>query len=80
MTDLIQGGWRIYASLKQPSLVQNIGLPHGWRQAIVWTNFWMSLIEPLGTNLSEILVEFHIFSFKKIRLENGGHCVSASMC
>ena len=42
------------------------------------------LIEPLGTNFSEILIESLTFSFKKMRLkcrlQKGGHFVSASVC
>ena len=39
------------------------------RQAIIWTNAGILLIGPLGTNFSEILIEIHTFSFKKIRLK-----------
>ena len=39
------------------------------RQAIFWTNAGILLIGPLGTNLSEILIEFYTFSFKKMRLK-----------
>ena len=53
-------------------------------QAIIWTNAGILLIEPLGTNFSEILIEIHTFSFKKsiwkCRLEKVSHFVSASMC
>ena len=60
------------------------GLSPGRRQAIIWTNAEILLIEPLGTNLSEILIRIQIFSFKKMRLKsrlrNGVHYVSASMC
>ena len=42
------------------------------------------LTGPLATNLNEILIEIHTFSFRKCiwkcRLENGGHIVLASMC
>ena len=44
------------------------GLSPGRRQAIIWTNAEILLIEPLGTNLSEILIGIKIFSFKKKRL------------
>ena len=37
------------------------GLSPGWHQAIVWTNVAILLIEHLGTNFSEILIEIHIF-------------------
>ena len=60
------------------------GLSPGRRQAIIWTNAGILLIEPLGTNFSEILIGIQIFSFKKMclkcRLRNGVHFVSASMC
>ena len=42
------------------------GLSPGRRQAIIWTNAGILLIGPLGTNLSEILIEIHRFSFKKM--------------
>ena len=45
------------------------GLLPGWRQAIIWTNAGMLLIGPLGTNFNEILIEIHIFSFKKMHLK-----------
>ena len=45
------------------------GLSPGRRQAIIWTNAGILLIEPLGTNFSEILIGIQIFSFKKMRLK-----------
>ena len=45
------------------------GLSPGRRQAIVWTNAGILLIGPLGTNLSEILIEVHTFSSKKMHLK-----------
>ena len=45
------------------------GLSPGRRQAIIWTNAVILLIEPLGTNFSEILIEILTFSFKKMRLK-----------
>ena len=39
------------------------------RQAIIRTNAGILLIRPLGTNLSEILINILIFSFKKMRLK-----------
>ena len=57
------------------------GLSPGRRQAIIWTNAGILLIEPLGTNFSEILIGIEIFSCAwKCRLRNGIHFVSASMC
>ena len=45
------------------------GLSPGRRQAIIWTNAGILLIGPLGTNFSEILIEIHIFSFRKMHLK-----------
>ena len=47
----------------------NNGLSPVRRQAIIWTNAGILLIEPLGTNFSEILIGIQIFSFKKMRLK-----------
>ena len=41
-------------------------LSPGRRQAIIWTNAGFLLNGPLGTNFSEILIEIHTFSFKKM--------------
>ena len=45
------------------------GLSPGRRQAIIWTNAGILLIGPLGTKFNEILIEFHTFSLKKMRLK-----------
>ena len=45
------------------------GLSPGRRQAIIWTNAWILVIGPWGTNLSEILFGIHTFSLKKIHLK-----------
>ena len=45
------------------------GLSPGQRQAIIWTNDGILFTGTLGTNLSEILSEFHAFSFKKMHLK-----------
>ena len=45
------------------------GLSPCRRQAIIWTNAGILLIGPLGTNFSEILIEIHTFSFKKMHLK-----------
>ena len=66
----------------------NIGSDNGMSpvrlQAIIWTNAGILLIEPFGTNFSEILIEIETFSFRKMhlkcRLRNGNHFVSASIC
>ena len=45
------------------------GLSPCRRQAIIWTNVGILLIGPLGTNFSEILIEIHTYSFKKMHLK-----------
>ena len=45
------------------------GLSPERRQAIIWTNGGILLIWPLGTNFSEISINFHTFSFKKIHFK-----------
>ena len=45
------------------------GLSPGLRQAITWTNVGILLIGHLGTNFSEMLIEIHTFSFKKIHMK-----------
>ena len=44
------------------------GLSPDRRQAIIRTNAGLLLIGPLGTNLSQILIEILTFSFKKMHL------------
>ena len=43
-------------------------LSPGRHQAIIWTSDGILWIRPLGTNFSEILIEFLTFWFKKMRL------------
>ena len=45
------------------------GSSPGRRQAIIWTNAVILLIGPLGTNFSDILMETHTLSFKKMHLK-----------
>ena len=45
------------------------GLSPGRRQAIIWTNAGILLIWPLGTNFSEISIDIHTFSLKKIHFK-----------
>ena len=45
------------------------GLSPGQCQAIIWTDAGILLIRPLGTNLSEILIQIHAFSFNKTHLK-----------
>ena len=51
------------------------GLSPGRRQAIIWTNAGILLIQTLGTIFSEILREIYTFSFKKMHLKmSSGKC------
>ena len=45
------------------------GFSPGRRQVIIWTNAGVLFIWPLGTNLSEILIEILTFSFTKMRFK-----------
>ena len=45
------------------------GLSPERQQAIIWTNAGILLIGPLGTKFSEILIEIHTSSFKKMYLK-----------
>ena len=45
------------------------GLSPGRLRAITLTNVGILLMGPLGTNFSEMLIESHTFSFKKIHLK-----------
>ena len=39
------------------------------RQTTIWNNAGILLIEPIGTNFSEILIEIHTFSFMEMHLK-----------
>ena len=45
------------------------GLSPGRCLAIIWTKAGILLIESWGTNFSEIIIEIHTFSFKKMHLK-----------
>ena len=45
------------------------GLSPGRRQAIIWTNGGIVLIWPLWTNFSEISIDIHTFTFRKIHFK-----------
>ena len=45
------------------------GLSPGRRQAIISPNTGILLIWPSGTNFSEMLIEIHTFSFKKMHVK-----------
>ena len=57
---------------KHSILGSDNGLLPGRRQAIIWTNAGILLIGPLWTNFSEISIEIHKLSFKKMHLKMSG--------
>ena len=65
---LIEGKWCKCVS-KLTTTSSDNGLSPGRRQAIIWTNAGIMFIRPLGTNFSEILIEIHRSSFKKMHLK-----------
>ena len=54
---------------KLTSIASDNGLSPRRHQAIIWNSAGISLIGPLGTNFSEISIEIHTFSLKKICLK-----------
>ena len=54
---------------KLTNIGSDIGLASGRRQTIIATNADWLLIRILGANFSEILIEIHKFSFKKMYLK-----------
>ena len=52
-----------------PIIGSDNGLSPGRRQAIIWTNAGILLIDPFGTNFNEILIEIQTFSFRKMHLK-----------
>ena len=55
------------------------GLSPGRRQAIIWTNAGILLIRTLGTNFSEISIEIHTFSFKKMSAKQRPFCLGLNV-
>ena len=45
------------------------GLISGWRQAIIWTNTGVLSIGIFATNFNESVIEFFVFSFKKMHFK-----------
>ena len=54
---------------KQTIIGSDSGLSPGRRQAIIWTNDVILLIEPLGTNSSKLLIDIYTFPFSKMHLK-----------
>ena len=59
---LTQWGWVTHICVSKLTIIgSDNGLSPDRRQAIIWTNDGILLIGPLGTNLSEILIEIQAF-------------------
>ena len=66
---IVETEWRIYGSLNWVTFGSDNGLSPTRRQAIIWTNARILLTGSLGTKFTEILIEIHTFSFKKMYLK-----------
>ena len=67
---LTHWGWVTHICVSKITIIgSDNGLSPGRRQAIIWTNAGIWWMGPLGTNFSEILIEIHTFSFKKMPLK-----------
>ena len=65
---LTHQGWVMHICVSNPTIIgSDNGLSPGQCQEIIWTKAGILLIEPLGTNFSEISIAIHTFSFKKMR-------------
>ena len=72
---LIDAERRKYALIKLTTIGSENGLLSGRRPAIFWTNDRILLHGPLGTNISEILLENDTFSIKTLHLKmSSGKC------
>ena len=62
--------WEMHICIGKLTIVgADNGLLPSRRQAIIWTNAGMLLIRPLEANFNGILIEIHIFSFKRMHLK-----------
>ena len=70
LTELTLWGRVTHTCASNPTIIgSDNGLSPGRRQAITWTNVGILLIGPLGTNVTEMVIEIHTFSFKQIHLK-----------
>ena len=66
--ELIHWGRVIHICVSKLTIIASVnGLSPSRHQAIIWTNAEIMLIEALGTNFSEILIEIHPVSLKKMQ-------------
>ena len=73
--------WVTHISVGNVTIIgSDNGLSPGWRQAIIWTNAGILLIEPSWTYFSEIPIEDHTFSLKKIHLKMSAKWLAFCLC
>ena len=66
---LTHWGWVMHICVGNLTIVDSDnGLSPGRRQAVIWTNAGILLMEPFRTKLGEIVIEILTFSFKKMHL------------
>ena len=58
-----------YICVSKLNIASNNGLSPGRRQAIIWTSAGILWIWPIGTIVSEMLIEMHPLSFKSMHLK-----------
>ena len=67
---LTHWGWLMHICISNLTIIgSDNGLSPGWCQAIIRTKAGILLVGPIGTNISEILIKIHIFSFAKKQFE-----------
>ena len=60
---------RKYVSVNKVNIGSDNDLASVWHQAVLWTNVGVLLLEPLGTNFSEIWNKVQTYSYKKMSLK-----------
>ena len=78
---LTQWSWVTHICVSELTIIgSENGLAPGRRQAIISIDPEILLIGLLGANFSEILIEIHIFSFKKIHMNTFGKWRTFCLC
>ena len=63
-------GWVTHICISKLTIIgSDNGLSPGRRQAIIWTNDWILLIQTFRTHFSEIVSKIHTFSFRKMHFK-----------
>ena len=70
MTQHIEAGWCMYASVNWVIIGSDNGLLPVWCQAIIWINADNSSIRPEGTYFNEVLFEIQKFLIQENAFES----------